>query len=135
MLFGIILNVLPSVRGYVESIEDRASDIVKTPHIGKSPPTAAMRRHDQETTPLVATTPRKRKYQEYLKYGSGPVYARSGSMRAGPALSRSDLPGATVKNVQRKFIPKLYGSQPEGRRVQVATGPDGKPIKAGKLVK
>jgi hypothetical protein len=135
MLSGVILNVLPSVRGFVESIEERAADIVKTPHIGKSPPTAALRRRDQETTALVVTTPRTRKYQEYLKYGSGPVYARSGSMRAGPSLSRSDLPGAKVKGVKRKFIPKLYRSGPEVGRVKVATGPDGKPIRAGELVR
>lgn len=136
MLSGVVLNVLPSVRGYVESIEERAAEIVKTPHIGKSPPTAAFRRRDQETTPLVVTTPRTKKYQEYLKYGSGPVYARSGSMRAGPSLSRSDLPGGKVKNVQRKFIPKLYRSDPEaGRPRRVATGADGKPIKAGKIAR
>jgi POT family proton-dependent oligopeptide transporter len=135
MVFGIILNVQPWVKGYVESIEERATELVKTPHIGKSPPIAATRRGDQEATPLLATTPRTRKYQEYLKYGSGPVYARSGSMRAGPSLSRSDLPGGKVKKVKRKFIPKLYGSQPEAPRVQVATGLDGKPIKAGILAK
>jgi hypothetical protein len=134
MLFGIVLNLMPWVRGYVESIEERAAEIIKTPHIGKSPPTAALRRGDGETTPLV-TTPRTKKYQEYLKYGSGPVYARSGSMRAGPTLSQSDLPGGRVKNVQRKFIPKLYGSEPEGHKVKVALGPDGKPIKAGHLGK
>jgi len=135
MVFGIIVNVLPWVRSYVESIEEQASELVKTPHIGKSPPTAALRRGDRETTPLVALTPRTKKYQEYLKYGSGPVYARSGSMRAGPQLSRSDLPGGSVKHVQRKFIPKLYRSGPEPRKVEVATGPDGKPIKAGRLGK
>ncbi|KAG7347210.1 proton-dependent oligopeptide transporter family protein [Nitzschia inconspicua] len=134
MLSGVVLNVLPWVRGYVESIEERAAEIVKTPHIGKSPPIATLRRRDQETTPLV-TTPRTKKYQEYLKYGSGPVYARSGSMRAGPSLSRSDLPGGKVKNVKRKFIPKLYGSDPNAGRPTVAVGPDGKPIRVGKLTK
>lgn len=137
MVFGIVLNVLPSVKGFVQSIEERAAEIVKTPHIGKSPPTAALRRHaaDGETTQLLAMTPRTQKYQDYLKYGSGPVYARTGSMRAGPPLSRSDLPGGKVKNVQRKFIPKLYKSDPGGPRVKVATGPDGKPLRAGKIVR
>ncbi|KAL3925937.1 MAG: hypothetical protein SGILL_000080 [Bacillariaceae sp.] len=137
MVFGIILNILPGVKEYVESIEERAAEIVKTPHIGKSPQSAVMRRpnSDDETTPLVVTTPRTRKYQEYLKNGSGPMIARSGSMRAGPPLSRSDLPGGKIKNVQRKFIPKLYKSGPEARRVQVATGPDGKPIRAGTLTR
>jgi proton-dependent oligopeptide transporter, POT family len=133
MVFGVILNVLPWVRGYVESIEDRATDIVRTPAIGKSPlsrPTASPS-YDEET-PLL--TPRTKKYQDYLKFASGPVYARSGSMRAGPSMSQSDLPGGHVKHVQYKQIPKLYGSEPaKSSRVQVATGPDGKPIKAGSL--
>jgi POT family proton-dependent oligopeptide transporter len=139
MMFGVILNILPCVRKYVESIEDRAMDIVRTPALGKSPttmmrmrPTAAA---DEETPLILVTTPRTKKYQDYLKFGSGPVYARSGSMRAGPSLGRADLPGGHIKHVQAKYIPKLYGSESSivPTRVQIATGPDGKPIKAGSL--
>lgn len=135
MGLGIFINVLPWVREYVESIEDRASDLVKTPHIGKSPP---LRQHDVESTsegaPLIIT-PRTRKYQEYLQYGSGPSLARSGSMRAGPSLSRSDLPGGHVKNIKYNMIPKLYrgGGAPDVRRVHVATDATGRPIRAGDL--
>lgn len=137
MVLGMLINVLPSVRGYVESIEDRASDLVKTPHIGKSPP---IRKRDVEAAgegqPLVVT-PRTRKYQKYIEYGSGPTLNRSGSMRAGPSLSRSDLPGGHVKNIKYKMIPKLYRSGGRGEKpvIQVATDSEGRPIRAGDLAK
>lgn len=132
MIFGVILNVLPSIRGYVESIEERATDIIRTPAIRKSPLRRPAMGSSDEETPLV--TPRTKKYQDYVKFGSGPIYARSGSMRAGPSLSRSDLPGGHIEHVQYKYIPKLYGSESlSTSRVQVATGPDGKPIKVGSL--
>ena len=136
MGLGMFINVLPSVRGYVESIEEKASELVKTPHIGKSPP--IIRRRDVESgegQPLVVT-PRTRKYQKYLEYGSGPTLNRSGSMRAGPGLSRSDLPGGHVKNIKYKMIPKLYrsGGGRDGKpSIQVATDSDGRPIRAGDL--
>jgi len=52
-------------------------------------------------------------------------------MRAGPSLSRSDLPGGKVKKINYKAISKLYGKGHKIRKVQVATGVDGKPIKVG----
>jgi len=77
MLFGVFINVMPWVKKYVESIEERASDFIKTPTM-----TSTLRRQDQddstdeENSPLLVgtkTTPRTKKCQQYLKYGSGSI--------------------------------------------------------------
>lgn len=144
MLFGVGINLLPCVRKYVESIEERASELMKTPSL--TPSLRQQRRKqeqaplqhtdsynfdDEENSPLLVTTPRTKKYKQYLEYGSGPIYTRSSSMRAGPSLSRSDLPGGKVKKIKFKAISKLYGGGKETRKIQLAKGADGKPIKAG----
>lgn len=114
MVFGTIINLMPFVREYVESIEERAADFIKTPSIG-TPRARRMHRvqrsfTDEENSPLLVATPQTRKYQQYLKYGSGPIYARSSSMRAGPSMSRSDLPGGKFKKIKYKAISKIYGA-------------------------
>ena len=113
MIFGAIINVMPFVREYVESIEERASELIKTPII-----TPRVRRAhrsqksytDEENSPLLVATRQTKKYQQYLKYGSGPIYNRSSSMRAGPSMSRSDLPGGKVKKIKYKAISKIYAA-------------------------
>lgn len=129
MIFGVFINVLPWVKEYVESIEERALDLAKTP--SNTPTSVLRRRNDEESSPLlVKITPRTKKHRQYLKYGSGPIYSRTSSMRAGTSFSRKDGPDK-VKKIQYKAISKLYGKVPKIRKIQVATGVDGKPIKAG----
>lgn len=134
MLFGAIINVMPGVKNYVESIEERASDSVKTPTI-----TPSMRRHqpkkqnrdiDEENSRLLVLTPQTKKYQQYLKYGSGPIYTRHSSIRAGPSLSRGDLPGSRFKKIKYKAISKIYGNAKEHaktREVNLAAESHGEP--------
>lgn len=138
MIFGAVINVLPCVREFVESIEEKASDFIKTPSITSSTRKQQQKKQKnnsvEENSPLLVTTPQTKKYSQYLKYGSGPIYTRSSSMRAGPSLSRSDLPGGKVKNVTYKAIAKLYGGaeKPEKiRKINLVTGTDGKPNKIG----
>lgn len=72
LVVGIVLNVLPPVRKFVENTEQRAIDIVKTPLLSK-------KHHqrdgkvDLESTPLL-----RRKFERPLM--------KMGSMRAGPSL-------------------------------------------------
>lgn len=95
-LFGVVLNLLPSVKQWVESIEEAAAVEVKspmsTPNIRKN----LMERRRQrvaaaggtarggadEETPLI----RAQKHANYLKHGDGPELRKLGSMRAGPSM-------------------------------------------------
>jgi hypothetical protein len=45
MIFGVFINVLPWVKEYVESIEEQASDLAKTP---SNTPTSVLRRRNDE---------------------------------------------------------------------------------------
>jgi dipeptide/tripeptide permease len=71
LLIGIVLNVLPPIRKFVDNTEQRAIDIVKTPLLSKQ------QRHggDLESTPLL-----RRKFERPLM--------KMGSMRAGPSSRR-----------------------------------------------
>lgn len=132
-LFGVFLNLLPSVRRFVESIEDAATEMVKTPKTPSRP--SRHKRMDswdfsdakkEETSPLI----RAKRHQAYLKYGSGPVLTRNSSMRAGPSLSKK---GKKAKNVKRSAISKLYNSEPVMPKMTVLMDPSGKPLQAGDL--
>lgn len=109
-LFGVIVNMSSSVRDFIASVEENATEMIKTPVFGKKerldlrrklPPTSV----DEESVFLQVE-----RHKNYLKYGSGPVLNKQGSMRAGPALSRStrDL---EQKHMKRSMIPKLYQSE------------------------
>jgi proton-dependent oligopeptide transporter, POT family len=91
LVFGVILNIHPSVKSYVESVEKKAADIIKTPLMG--------RRLLNEGTPLL----RK-------KFGDKPVLAKMGSMRAGPSLSHTpaNVDAAAANHVKYSYIPRLY---------------------------
>lgn len=154
-LLGIVINLLPSVRDYVVSIEEKASDMVKTPIMKR--PTPSMRR--QQSTRTVEYSPtsdeespllRAKRHQAYLKYGSGPVLYKSGSMRAGPSLGRElirtdiassvDEPKKSTKKTLRKSqVGKLYRTSTKrpaadsSRRPNVVMTPEGRPMKAGKI--
>ena len=102
-LFGVVLNLLPSVRKFVEDIEDKAADLIKTPKTPMRPPLRerAAAEEDIESSPLL----RAKRHQAYLKYGSGPVLYKSGSMRAGPPLKDKKLKD---RHMKKNAIRKLY---------------------------
>ena len=105
-LFGVFLNLLPSVRSFVEDIEDKASVLIRTPKTPMRPPTRkrAEAERDIESSPLL----RAQRHQAYLKYGSGPQLYRSGSMRAGPPMSKQKLKD---RHIKKNAIRKLYQSE------------------------
>lgn len=135
MLAGVVINTLPSVRDFVADVEDRAVDIVKTPLIRKGG-----RFRDPESderSPLVndsVLTPKSKRYQQYLKYGSGPTLYKAASMKAGPSLSQSNLPGNKHKNIKYGAVHNLYHNA-AAVVPNVARGADGKPIKVGQQPK
>jgi dipeptide/tripeptide permease len=131
-LFGVVVNLLPSVRRYVESIEEVAAEMVKTPKMSRSPRHKRMDSWDfsdakkEDMSPLL----RAKRHQAYLKYGSGPVLTRNGSMRAGPSLVSK---GKKAKKVKRGTILKLYNSTSvlPSVPVSIVMDPSGRPMQAG----
>jgi proton-dependent oligopeptide transporter, POT family len=153
-LLGVVINLLPSVKNYVSSIEEKASDLVKTPIMKR--PTRDMRRQQSTETESSPTSDeespllRAKRHQAYLKYGSGPVLYKSGSMRAGPSLSKGsvspdraggvDEPKKSTKRTLKKSqVGKLYrtsvkkSAAPPSQRPSVVMTPEGKPMKAGTI--
>ena len=128
-LLGVAVNLLPCVRDFVASIEERASDMVKTPVMRKSP---RYRRNlsrdntsEDEESPLL----RVKRHQAYLKYGSEPVLYKHGSMRAGPSLGQTSM---NQKHLKKNIIGKLYKT---GEIPRVVVSSDGQPLTAGYVYK
>ncbi|KAL3930798.1 MAG: hypothetical protein SGBAC_011607 [Bacillariaceae sp.] len=105
MLFGVALNILPPVRDFVDGIENRAVDLLKTPKIQRGRP----RRDEEMDENTALLTPGSKRYQDYLKFGDAPVLYKMGSMRAGASLSNSDI--GHSKPIKYKYIPKYYQSE------------------------
>jgi proton-dependent oligopeptide transporter, POT family len=134
-IFGVALNLTSPVKSFVESIEEAAAELVKTPKITR-PPSKHERLDSwdfsdakkEELSPLL----RAKRHQAYLKYGSGPVLNRNGSMRAGPALAHK---GKKAKKVKRSDLAKLYRNSTSvlPSPVKVVMSPSGRPLQAGNL--
>jgi POT family proton-dependent oligopeptide transporter len=127
-LLGVVVNMLPPVRKYVEDVEEMASDMIKTPKTPVRPPRrerAMMERTEEELGgDEESQFQRIRRHQAYLKYGSGPNLYKSGSFRAGPTMLQK---GKSERHVRRNVIKNLYqSSKTEGARPVVHA--DGKPI-------
>lgn len=130
-LLGVIMNVIPSVRDYVASVEEQAAEMVKTPVMKR--PSRHSRRpstdySSDEESPLL----RLKRHQAYLKYGSGPVLYKQGSMRAGPSMSQKDV-NKKQKNVKKSMLGKLYRTKEKPKFPKVVTNADGMPLTAGRL--
>ena len=87
LVFGILLNTLTSIKEFVESVEQQAADLVKTPVLRKYLPPGEM-------TPLIG----KRH----------PILQHAPSMRAGPHSWKD--PG-TPKRVTVNSVHRLYGNR------------------------
>lgn len=138
-LLGIIVNVLPATKHFVASIEEQATEMIKTPVMRKRPK-RAFRTHTSSSTDTSPTSDeespllRAKRHQAYLKYGSGPVLHKSGSMRAGPSLGNKDK-DKKKKAINKNQVGKLYRIAPSASsRPNVVMAADGKPMKAGNLV-
>jgi POT family proton-dependent oligopeptide transporter len=123
---GIGINLLPAVREFVEAIEEKATDMIKTPKTPSRPPIRerTLDEAENEESALLRT----RRHQAYLKYGSAPVLYKQGSMRAGPSLSQRG--GKAHKHVKRTLIKKLYRSDPVLPGVGTVITSQGTPVPA-----
>jgi hypothetical protein len=102
---GVLLNLIPVVREFVESIEERASDMIRTPKTPICPPCREPL-PDEETQLLMI-----KRHRYYLKYGSGPQLYKLGLMRAGPGILRRSERIAE-KHINCRVLSKLYRSDP-----------------------
>jgi proton-dependent oligopeptide transporter, POT family len=82
---GVLLNIHPSIKKWVASIEENAAEAIKTPKA--TPLISRKQQRLAENSPLPSKI---KKHQQYLKYGTGPIYHKSGSMRAAPFLAKTD---------------------------------------------
>mmetsp|Transcript_3945 Transcript_3945/g.7583 ORF Transcript_3945/g.7583 Transcript_3945/m.7583 type:complete len:675 (+) Transcript_3945:270-2294(+) len=101
---GIIINLLPQVREFVESIEERATDLVRTPKTPMRP--SRMKRAESFDSATESPLIHAKRHQAYLKYGSGPVLYKSGSMRAGPSITIDKQ--SKKRAIRKKEISMLY---------------------------
>jgi len=130
-IFGVLLNLAPAVRDFVESVENVAAELIKTPKAKRPSRHQRMDSWDfsdakkEEMSPLI----RAKRHEAYLKYGTGPVLNRNNSMRAGPSLAQKKK----KKNIKRSAIPKLYSSNPHIPNVNIVVTPSGHPLQAGDL--
>lgn len=131
-LLGVCVNVLPAVRDFVANVEEKATELIKTPIMKR--PTRPRRGQasdysSDEESPLL----RAKRHQAYLKYGSGPVLIKSGSMRAGPSMSQRSVGKKNEKKVKRSLLGRLYKTKSKAPKVVKST--DGRPLTAGRLEK
>jgi dipeptide/tripeptide permease len=141
-LFGVFINILPPVRDFVTSIEEKAIEMVKTPVMKKPKRHRRMTSFGRDSSggdssggdsaDEVEQSPmlRAKRHEAYLKYGSGPVLYKQGSMRAGPSVGKSQ----PKKSLKKSQMGKLYRTgPPKPNGPQVVLGAGGKPLTAGKL--
>lgn len=118
-LLGVVINLLPSVRDFVASVEEEAQSALKTP-ISTPRIKFPVRNKDEggdETTALVNV----KRYQNYLKYGSGPVLFHNSSFRAGAVFQANKKKGKPIKfkyikfpTTEQAFIPPSAPNQAGG---------------------
>ena len=127
---GVIINVIPSVRDFVANVEEIATEMVKTPVMKRPSRHRRQSSTDDSSSDEESPLLRVKRHQAYLKYGSGPVLYKLGSMRAGSSL-RQKRDQKTEKKVKKSLLSRLYRTKPKPPRV--VTNADGKPMTAGRL--
>ena len=141
-LLGVIINLLPAVQNFVRSVEEAATESIKTPNLktplarrrkdrkrsNESDPNKKQYRRQQsddssnstvdETDEEVEASPllRMQRHKAYLKYGSGPQLYKAGSMRASHH-SRDDLSavGENKNTDQKKKARKSLNKHEVGK--------------------
>jgi proton-dependent oligopeptide transporter, POT family len=129
---GILVNLHPRVRSFVEAVEERALEMTKTPVVRR-------RLGADEESPLLGALKR-----QDPQFGQHPVLNRMGSMRAGPTATATSPTSRKSRGIKHKYIPRLYGtttnssSSSSTKRStamttpprQVLMSPEGRPLRA-----
>jgi len=142
-MLGVIVNILPPVTNWVQNMEDKAANAIKTPKLSSA---ATLQQQQQqrrrwreeeernndngeslscnnnnskENTPLLVIVKQQEtkieQYQNYLEYGTGPLLHKSGSMRAGPFLKKTN---PTALKRQQQYTKLQYYQQKKRKNRQ-----------------
>lgn len=111
-LLGVVVNLIPSVRDWVDKLEEVAAEAIKTP--SGTPKLANRKKQREEGNDENSPLMRTRQHQKYLDYGSGPILHKSGSMRAAPFLRKND---ETSQKRQMKMVQKFEQHRHDGEVV------------------
>jgi POT family proton-dependent oligopeptide transporter len=95
LIFGVFVNTRSSVRAFVESVEYKAANIIRTPQPARPRPAG-------EKSPLLRSQD-----QYYIKKFNRNQLCRMGSMRAGSGLGKRDLEAGRFK-IKSSIIPRMY---------------------------
>lgn len=111
-LFGVVINILPSVKNWVESIEETAAESINspisTPVIRKKlmqkkqyrSQHSSLGSSTEEETPLINS----QKHANYLKYTERPELRKMGSFRAGPSSKSKKSGPAVLPQYQHRLL-------------------------------
>jgi proton-dependent oligopeptide transporter, POT family len=111
-LLGVVVNLMPSVRDWVDKLEEAAAEAIKTP--SGTPKLASRKKQREEGNDENSPLMRTHQHQKYLDYGSGPILHKSGSMRAAPFLRKNDE--TSIKR-QMKMAQKFEQHRHDGEEV------------------
>eukprot|EP00538_Stauroneis_constricta_P006217 CAMPEP_0119559140 /NCGR_PEP_ID=MMETSP1352-20130426/11938_1 /TAXON_ID=265584 /ORGANISM="Stauroneis constricta, Strain CCMP1120" /LENGTH=755 /DNA_ID=CAMNT_0007606731 /DNA_START=74 /DNA_END=2341 /DNA_ORIENTATION=- len=107
-IVGVIVNLLPPIRNFVDSTEQVATEAFRTPMMKKKIAKfkRSQRIQSDEASPLL----RMKRHQAYLKYGSGPKLLKSGSIHSNPFDSGTKhMAQKSEYHVKREELSQLYG--------------------------
>lgn len=121
-ILGVGLNLLPCVRDFVMGVEEKATDMIKTPVLKKPKPG-----RPTEGSPLL----RIKRHQAYLKFGSGPSIRRLGSLRAAPNLSQRKLENKEPRRLTYDSLSILYRREPNNNNSRLIAPSGGHPLVPG----
>jgi POT family proton-dependent oligopeptide transporter len=111
-LFGVVINILPSVKNWVESIEETAAESINspisTPVIRKKlmqkkqyrSQHSSLGSSTEEETPLINS----QKHANFLKYTERPELRKMGSFRAGPSSKSKKSGPAVLPQYQHRLL-------------------------------
>lgn len=111
--FGVGLNLFPSVREWVHSVEEDATEAMKTPSTTPRPMTPRQQRRAREEGNVVvdesAALLAAKQHKNYMKEGSVPVLYKLGSFRAGVILKNSDKDVHQSKKKPPRYVKYSHG--------------------------
>jgi POT family proton-dependent oligopeptide transporter len=100
---GIVVNVLPTVRDFVADAEQAASEAFRTPVFLRTPTRKKLPDPDEEEPMLDV-----KRHQAYLKYGTGPVLYKTGSLHTNPYGKDDDK---KKRHLKKEQLNDLYGGK------------------------
>ena len=113
---GVIINVLPAVREFVAEAEKTAAEAFRTPVFLRTPTKKIRPSGPDEESPMLNV----KRHQAYLKYGTGPVLYKTGSMHTNPYDDKDQATQKKQRHLKKGQLKDLYGGK--SRKVKPPPG-------------